>query len=530
MEAACFRGGPPPRLFTNSRVLFAPRGLAFTVLVSPGFLTRLLAVLALTAASARGTTYGSSILAPPSPTREFRGVWVASVSNINWPSKPGLSTAEQQAELLALLDRAAALRLNAVLLQVRPACDALYPSKLEPWSEYLTGQQGRAPSPAWDPLALACREAHRRGLELHAWLNPYRAQHSSAKSALAASHISKRKPDLARTYGKQLWLDPGDPRTQDHVLAVIKDLVRRYDVDGVHFDDYFYPYVEKTTSGNELEFPDDATWRKYGQRTGLSREDWRRRNVDTFIQRAQAAIRAEKPGVKFGLSPFGIWRPGFPAPIRGYDAYAKLYADARKWLASGWCDYLAPQLYWQIAPPEQSFTALLAWWQQQNVAGRHVWPGLNSVKAATWKPAEIQQQIAATRRASNAPGHLHWSYSALARDINGLAPALLASTYAARAVVPAYPWKGSDRLGQPRLTIVPISSGGLVAAWSLATGQKHVRQWLVQTRTDGEWRTQILPGDTTSASLGSPAPSHVAVTALDRFGNAGPVAVVGRQP
>ena len=489
-------------------------------------LGRLLALLTLSLVSARGASYTPSSLVPPPPAREFRGVWVASVSNINWPSKPGLSTAEQQAELLAILDRAAALRLNAVLLQVRPACDALYPSKLEPWSEYLTGQQGRAPSPAWDPLAFAIAEAHRRGLELHAWLNPYRARHSSAKGASAAGHLSQSKPDLVRPYGKQLWLDPGDPRTQDHLLAVIKDLVRRYDLDGIHFDDYFYPYRELAADGSELDFPDDATWKKHGQRTGLSREDWRRRNVDTFMQRAQAVIRAEQPGVKFGLSPFGIWRPGYPAQVRGLDAYEKLYADSRKWLINGWCDYFTPQLYWPIEPPAQSFTALLAWWQQQNPRNRHVWPGMNSVKVGTWKPAEIQNQIAAARRASSAPGHAHWSYSALKTDANGLAPALLASSYATRAVVPACPWNGNDRLGKPRLATAEGSSGSRRVAWSLTAGQRHVRQWILQTRTNGVWRTQILPAGATSAALGTVAPSHVAVTAVDRFGNASPAAVL----
>lgn len=488
-------------------------------------LGRFLALLLLGLATAHGGSYQPSSQPAPPLTREFRGVWVASVSNINWPSKPGLSTAEQQAELLAILDRAAALRLNAVLLQMRPACDALYPSKLEPWSEYLTGRQGQAPSPAWDPLAFAVTEAHRRGLELHAWLNPYRARHTSGKSPLAATHVSKTKPEIVRTYGKQLWLDPGDPRTQDHAVAVIRDIVRRYDVDGIHFDDYFYPYHELGPDGTALDFPDGPTWRRYGQRTGLSRADWRRRSVDTFLQRVQTAIREEKPWVKFGLSPFGIWRPGNPATIRGYDAHEKLYADARKWLVNGWCDYFTPQLYWQIDPPEQSFTTLLAWWQQQNLRNRHVWPGMNSVKASTWKPAEIQNQIAATRRGTTSPGHVHWSYAALQGDANGLARALLASTYPTRAVVPACPWNGRDHLGQPSLTSNAASNGALRLAWSLPSGQRNVRQWVVQSRTDGEWRTQILPAGTTSATLGNNPPSHVAVTALDRFGNASPTAV-----
>ena len=244
------------------------------------FGARFAVALALMTVAADAVEFVPSSVTPPPFAREFRGVWVASVANINWPSKPGLSTAQQQAELLAIIERAAALKLNAVLLQVRPACDALYPSKLEPWSEYLTGQQGKAPSPMWDPLAFAVAAAHRRGLELHVWLNPYRALHPSAKSAVASSHVSQTKPQITRHYGKHLWLDPGDPRTPEYVLAIIKDLLRRYDLDGIHFDDYFYPYREKGADGNDLDFPDQDTWQKYGLRTGLGRDDWRRQNVD----------------------------------------------------------------------------------------------------------------------------------------------------------------------------------------------------------------------------------------------------------
>lgn len=489
---------------------------------------RCLAALLLAVFVSGEASYKPSSLTPPAVLREFRGVWVASVANINWPSKPGLPVADQRAELLAILDRAAALRLNAVLLQVRPACDAIYPSRLEPWSEYLTGQQGQAPSPAWDPLAFAIAEAHKRGLELHAWLNPYRAKQSGAKSSLAANHVSRAKPEIVRTYGRYLWLDPGDPRTQEHTLAVIKDILRRYDVDGIHFDDYFYPYPEKGPDGRELDFPDEATWKKHGQRTGLSRADWRRQNVDSFIQRVRTTIRQEKPWVKFGLSPFGIWRPGQPAQIRGFDAYEKLYADSRKWLLNGWCDYFTPQLYWPIAPPEQSFTALLAWWQQQNPRNRHLWPGMNSVRVNTWKPAEIQNQIAAIRRSPGVPGHVHWSYAALKTDANGLAPALLANSYPSRALVPACPWNGTDRLGTPRVS-VSGGRGALRVSWSLPVGERHVRQWVVQTRVNGQWRTQVLPGGTTSATLTATEPSHLAVTALDRYGNASRVTVVERE-
>ena len=320
-------------------------------------------------------------------------------ANKDWPSKPGLSVAEQKAELIALLDRAVQLKLNAIVFQVRPSSDAVYASAIEPWSEYLTGTMGRAPQPFYDPLAFAIEEAHRRGLELHAWFNPFRALHPQTKSPVAPNHISRTHPELVRRYGDQFWLDPGDPAVRAHVLRVVMDVVQRYDVDGVQFDDYFYPYPEKDAAGRELEFPDDATWQKFGLASGFSnRDDWRRANVNQFIHSVYQSIKAVKPWVKFGISPFGIWRPMNPPQIRGLDAYAKLYADSRLWLANGWLDYFAPQLYWAVEPKEQSFPALLNWWVRQNPKGRHLWPGLNAANVGEkWRPEEIDRQIKVMR-------------------------------------------------------------------------------------------------------------------------------------
>src|SRR5579871_3371768 len=300
---------------------------------------------------------------PPPVPREFRGVWVATVANIDWPSKPGLSTDQQKAEMLAILDKAAQLKLNAIIFQVRPGCDALYDSRLEPWSEYLTGQMGRAPDSYYDPLAFAVEEAHKRGLELHAWFNPYRARHAEAKSSISPDHVSQMHPDLVKQYGRSLWLDPGEKAVQDYSLSVILDVVRRYDIDGVHIDDYFYPYKETDAQNKVLPFPDDASWQKYVQSGGtLSRDDWRRQNVDTFIERLYKGVKEVKPWVKFGISPFGIWRPGYPAQVKGFDAYQELNADSRKWLRNGWLDYWTPQLYWKIDQTGQSYPVLLKWW------------------------------------------------------------------------------------------------------------------------------------------------------------------------
>ena len=315
---------------------------------------------------ATDTTYVPTSVSLPAPVREFRGAWLATVANLDWPSEPGLSVAQQKAELTALLDHAAQLKLNAVILQVRPMADAVYASPLEPWSEFLTGRMGKAPQPFYDPLAFAVTEAHRRGLELHAWFNPFRVSlpPAQARSPAALNHLSRTHPELVRRYGNLLWLDPGEPAAREHVLSVILDVVRRYDVDGITFDDYFYPYPEKDVDGRNVDFPDDASWRKFGAASGMSRDDWRRANVNQFIQNVDHSIHALKPWVKFGISPFGIWRPGWPKQIQGLDTYAKLYADSRLWLANGWLDYISPQLYWPVDQREQSYPVLLQWWSE----------------------------------------------------------------------------------------------------------------------------------------------------------------------
>jgi uncharacterized lipoprotein YddW (UPF0748 family) len=383
---------------------------------------------------------------PPEPLVEFRGVWVASVSNIDWPSKKGLSSAEQKAELLAILDKAAELKLNAVIFQVRPMCDALYVSDIEPWSEYLTGTLGRSPSPVYDPLELAVREAHARGLELHAWFNPYRARHSSATSAIPDEHIIKRRPDLAKRYGTHYWLNPTSQEVQDYTMRVILDVVRRYDIDGVHIDDYFYPYPEKGPDGKIIPFPDDDTWKEYQNRGGkLGRDDWRRDAVNQLIERLYREVKAAKPFVKVGISPFGIWRPGNPSGIAGFDPYTEIYADSRLWLKEGWCDYLAPQLYWPLKQEKQSFTRLLAWWSEENSKQRCLWPGLYTSRVTGkdkgWPASEIVEQIKLARAQPGASGQIHFSARALVNNTGGIADALTA-VYTEPAHVPIVPWSG----------------------------------------------------------------------------------------
>lgn len=326
-------------------------------------------------------------------------MWVATVNNIDWPSKRDLTPDQQRQELIAILDRVAELKLNAVFLQVRPMADALYPSQYEPWSEFLTGTIGKAPEPAYDPLAFAVAEAHARGIELHAWFNPFRGNVTTTLRSYP--------------YGRFVWMDPGDPDVQRRALDVITDVARRYDVDGVHLDDYFYPYPEK-----DLEFPDDATYRMYGG--GLSRDDWRRENINRFVRDLYTSVKSVKPNVEVGISPFGIWRPGHPRQIRGLDAYEKIYADSRLWLRRGWVDYLAPQLYWPIDKREQSFPVLLRWWTGQDRMGKGIVAGIGLHRVGRVPPEEFARQIKLIRDNDRAVGFILFSMKTLMNNREGV--------------------------------------------------------------------------------------------------------------
>ena len=444
---------------------------------------------------------------PPELAYEFRGAWVATVYNLDWPSKAGLSSEQQQNELRAILDRAAALKLNAIIFQVRPQCDALYASRHEPWSQFLSGRMGRAPEPFYDPLEFAVREAHRRGLELHAWFNPFRALANAATPA-SDNHVTKTHPEWIRRYGTQLWLDPGEPAARKYAIEVILDVVRRYDIDGVHIDDYFYPYPTK----DRAPFPDDRPWQQHKTSGGsLARNDWRRENINQFVGTLYRAIKVEKRSVKFGISPFGIWRPGVPATIEAQlDAYDQLYADARKWLSNGWVDYFSPQLYWSISPAKQSFPVLLDWWRSENKSGRHLWPGLGTARIGATRPAdEIVAQISLTRRNNSSPGHIHWSNKSLLRNSGGIADLLRTGAYADRALVPPSPWLGGVKPGSPM-----VKKLGDTATWRLS--ENPPRWWLVQTKTGPAWESRIFPASITALPLkGAEA---IAVRAIDRTG------------
>ena len=430
----------------------------------------------------------------PRAEREFRGVWVATVGNIDWPSKPGLTTEEQQREALAILDTVAALNMNAVVFQVRPHCDALYKSDLEPWSYYLTGEQGKAPEPFYDPLEFWVTEAHKRGIELHAWFNPYRA-HLSRGSDPTETSIAVRRPDLAKKISDRMyWLDPSKKEVQDISYNVVMDVVRRYDVDGIHFDDYFYPYGD----GN---FPDDDSWEEYTKTGGtLTREDWRRASVNTFIERVYKGIKAEKKYVKFGLSPFGIWRPGFPSSIAGYDQYARLYADAKLWLNKGWIDYWTPQLYWPVNQIPQSFPVLLGWWVQENTYNRNLWPGMIINRPRDEKTAdEIFNQIMIARGfVPNGPGHVHFSMKAFMRDSSIMNAALLTGPYQKQALVPPSPWLDNVVPAAPAVDL-DTTDDAVQLTWT--SQELDVFRNAVYFQYNMQWQYMLLPKNVSTYSI-----------------------------
>ena len=441
---------------------------------------------------------GLETLQAPAIPREFRAAWVATVANIDWPSRKGLSTPEQQAEVRATVALAASLGLNALILQVRTSADALYPSALEPWSEYLTGTQGQAPDPVegqnFDPLALWIAEAHARGLELHAWFNPYRARQSAAQSPLHASHLSQTRPAWVKPYGKQLWIDPGEPEAAAHTLAVMRDVLSRYALDGLHIDDYFYPYPEKDAAGNEVDFPDEPSWQRFGMATGLSRADWRRQNVDRLVEAMFRLTREVRPGTQLGISPFGLMRPDARPPgIAGFSQFDKLYADVERWLREGWLDYLVPQLYWPRAQTAQAFGPLLQGWLALNPQGRHVWPGLFTsrinAEPTSWQPEEIVGQIDLTRQLHPASGHVHFSMAALTQNRRGIAD-LLRFSYPAPAVPPATPWLPAPSAPALRLAWVDRQHAALLAD----DGSPPPRVWR-WWRVRGQWRGELAgPG------------------------------------
>lgn len=347
--------------------------------------------------------------------RQLRAEWIASVVNIDWPSRPGLTPQQQQAEYLRWLDEAKGRQLNTVIVQVRPTADAFWPSSIEPWSQWLTGTQGQ--DPGYDPLEFLVREAHARNLEFHAWFNPYRVAMHADPSRLAPTHPARQHPEWVLPYGGRLYYNPGIPEVRALVEDAIMDAVSRYDIDGVHFDDYFYPYP---VAGQV--FPDEDTYQRYGAAEFPVKADWRRHNVDLLIQELDQRIHAAKPWVKFGVSPFAVWRnaatdPEGSATTAGVQTYDDLYADTRRWVREEWIDYLVPQVYWNIGFLPADYAVLVPWWSRE-VAGTtvHLYIGEATYKAGTstqhpaWNdPAEISRHLTFNQNHPQVLGNVFFS-------------------------------------------------------------------------------------------------------------------------
>jgi len=435
------------------------------------------------------------------PKYEFRGVWIATVENIDWPSKRGLPVEQQKQEFINILDMHYRNGMNAVIVQVRPVADAFYPSTLEPWSEYLNGKQGLPPTPYYDPLQFMIEETHKRGMEFHAWINPYRAVFSVGKSSVSPSHITKIKKEWAVTYGKYKWLDPGIPEVREHTARVVRDIVSRYEVDAIHMDDYFYPYRE---SG---DFPDGKSFAKYGN--GMDKADWRRANVDSIIKLLSETIKNTNPRVKFGISPFGIWRNKKQDPAgsntNGSSNYDDLYADIRLWLQEQWIDYVAPQLYWQIGHKLADYTTLLDWWSR-NVYGRQLFVGHAMYRAneAAWQNKnELPNQIQMLRNNSNVMGSVYFSSKNFIPNPHGWTDSLRENYYSTPAIVPPMKWIDSVPPPKPVLNQSKVSFDGIRLRVAFKNPPADVRRYAFYYSTandinvkDTRYLLAILPAAT----------------------------------
>lgn len=413
-----------------------------------------------------------------SPKREFRAAWIATVANIDWPSKKGLPSAEQQQQFISRLDELKELGCNAVIVQVRPSSDAFYPSKLEPWSHYLTGRQGEPPFPYYDPLEFMIEEAHKRCMEFHAWFNPFRALVDSKKNPNPPSHVTKQHPEWIISYGGKSYIDPGTPEAREYVIKVIMDVVKRYDIDAVHIDDYFYPY---RIAGQE--FGDSRSWNRCG---GDFRDkgDWRRNNVNTFISTLNSNIKSVKSYVKFGISPFGVWRNASKDPRGsetrgGQTCYDDLYSDVILWMEKGWIDYLLPQLYWEHYHKAAAFDVLLPWWEEHSY-GRHVYNGLGVYRMvppakAPWNsPHELLWQIRDIRKVSANPGFVFYSASSFDKIGRAVRDSLKNNYTRHLALPPTMEWLDRRAPGAPTLK-GNSRNGKMILRWLPAEEEKGLK-------------------------------------------------------
>jgi uncharacterized lipoprotein YddW (UPF0748 family) len=474
------------------------------------------------------------------PKRDLRGVWISTVSNIDWPASRTLSTSQQQAELLKIMDTLSTTGINTLYLQVRPESDALYPSTIDPWSYWLTNAQGTAPNPLWDPLAFAITEAHKRGMQLHAWLNPYRAKQSTP--VLAANHVATLHPDWTFISGTLTMLNPGLPSVRDYLTKVIADIANRYDIDGIHFDDYFYPSAGMTGQ-------DTTTFKDNNPSAIATIEDWRRNNVNLLISKVYDTLTfinaTTNRNILFGVSPFGIWKSGTPAGITGTSSYSNMYCDPIAWLQAGKVDYVAPQLYWKITGA-QDYNALSKWWNDQGIIyNRHIYPGLALYKmndANNWSVSEIENQITLNRDQSHeqVKGQVLFSTQQVMADIKGIKTALQSKEFRYKSFAPAMPWKDAVCPAMP----VNVRRDGDTIRWELpspaADGdlpKKYVVYRFANTAeavtnaNDGQKIYAIVPGNKIGlASADVSGNSYFMVTSLDKNNNESEGAILAVLP
>lgn len=423
----------------------------------------------------------SGIAQAQSPKREFRGAWIATVGNIDWPKEQGLPAGEQQQQFIDRLDQLKALGCNAVIVQIRPACDAFYSSALEPWSHYLSGKQGVPPTPFYDPLEFMLTEAHKRNMEFHAWFNPFRALVDSKNNPNPADHVTRAHSAWIISYGGKSYIDPGIPEARDYVVKVMADVVKRYDIDAVHLDDYFYPY---RIAGKV--FGDGKSYAAHGK--GMDREDWRRDNVNTFVHQLNIAIKQIKPYMKLGISPFGIWRnknkdPEGSDTRGGQTNYDDLYADVLMWMQKGWIDYMMPQLYWEHNHNVAPFGTLMPWWYN-HCFSRHVYYGLGlyrmtNAKSGPWASAhEMMWQLRDIRGKCPNSGYSFYSASCFDKIRQPLKDSLRNDYARYPALVPPMIWLDSVAPAPP---VVTISSAGSVATlkWQQNNPRKEAIRYVV---------------------------------------------------
>lgn len=474
----------------------------------------------------------------PSPKREFRAVWIATVDNIDWPSKRGLPAEQQQEEFRAMIEQQRQSGFNAVVVQVRAAADAFYAKSMEPWSEFLTGQQGVSPSPFYDPLEFMIAESHDRGLEFHAWLNLDRGTFNR-RSTIAPGHITQRKPEWFLNYGERKVFNLGLPTVRTYVASLVANIVRNYDVDGIHFDDYFYPHL-----GPGQVLQDEEAYR--ANYNGMNKGDWRRSNIDKLILELRDSVQTVKPWVKFGISPFGIWKNQSTDPegtaTMGGQSYFDHCADSRKWVREGWIDYIVPQIYFPHDHPRAPYRTVVEWWTR-NSGERHLYIGYGAYRVSkggtrepSWNdPTQMPNQVRYARSMKPTLGGIYFSAKSLQTNPLGIRDSLQTDLYRYPALIPAMPWKDNVLPNQPRDLKATATSVGVEVFWQApapASDGDHAHYYVIyrfdgrqrQFRTDNpQYILSICRGEDNTRYIdktADPAKRYTyVVTAFDRLHN-----------